>query len=153
MTGAARRGRLRLLRVCAPAVAITLLGSCSSDRAGTLPDIETMRCASTSALAARPSSLPALAQVASKEQSALHGLIVHSGHGRAGPEPALDVHGTAATALAEEVRAAARIACELRTTSDALRAGYVRSSNYTEGVGTHWTNWALVDEPFDPTRP
>ena len=23
----------------------------------------------------------------------------------------------------------------------------------TQGVGTHWTNWNLVDAPFDPTRP
>jgi hypothetical protein len=134
-------------------VATALLGACSSVSAGTLPDIDTLRCASSSAPASRPSSLPALGQIASKEQSALHGVIVHSGHGRAGPEPALDVHGTAVKALADEVRAAARIACRLRTTSNAARAGYVRSSNYTEGVGTHWTNWGLVDKPFDPTRP
>ncbi len=27
------------------------------------------------------------------------------------------------------------------------------SSLYTQGVGTHWINWTLVGQPFDPARP
>ncbi len=51
------------------------------------------------------------------------------------------------------MRTAALIACQFRTTEDAQRAGYVMSANYDQGVGTHWTNWRLIDAPFDPTRP
>jgi hypothetical protein len=29
----------------------------------------------------------------------------------------------------------------------------VLSSFNTQGVGVHWTNWRLVDRPFDPERP
>jgi hypothetical protein len=153
MTGGARRSRIGLHRMCALAVAVVLLDACSSVSANSLPDIDTLHCTSSSAPASRPSSLPALRRIASAERSPLHGEIVHAGHGRAGPAPAIDVHGITKSALAREVRAAARVACQFRTTNDAVRAGYVRSSTYTEGVGTHWTNWRLVDKPFDPTRP
>jgi hypothetical protein len=55
--------------------------------------------------------------------------------------------------LVSEVRAAAAAACALRTTEAARRAGYVLSSPFTQGVGTHWTNWRLMAKPFDPARP
>jgi hypothetical protein len=140
-------------RMFALAAAVVLLAACSDASAKSLPDIDKLRCTSSSAPTSRPSSLPALGRIASVERLALHGKIVHSGHGRAGPEPAIAAQGIAKDTLAREVRAAARIACQFRTTNDAARAGYVRSSNYTEGVGTHWTNWALVDKQFDPSRP
>jgi hypothetical protein len=55
--------------------------------------------------------------------------------------------------LVSEVRAAAATACSLATPAAAQRAGYVLSSPFTQGVGTHWTNWRLIDKPFDPARP
>jgi hypothetical protein len=118
-----------------------------------LPDIDALRCARSATPSAESSSLPALARVGADEHAPLHGTVVHSGHGNAGPEPPIDVQGSVATALAQEVRAAAQVACEFRTTDAAARSGYVLSSVYDQGVGTHWTNWHLIDAPFDPTRP
>ncbi len=118
-----------------------------------LPDIDALKCPPPQTTAAVASSLDALAPLAAKERAPITGRIVHAGHGRAGPEPALDVTGADRPVLARELRAAADVACRLRTTEDARRAGYTVSANFTEGVGTHWTNWRLVDAPFDPTRP
>jgi hypothetical protein len=118
-----------------------------------LPDIDTLTCASNATVAPGPTSLPALAQIGAKEHAPLHGQIVPSGHGNTGPEPPIEVKGATLVALAGELRAAAAVACQLRTTKDAARAGYVMSANFTQGVGTHWTNWGLIDAPFDPMRP
>ncbi len=81
------------------------------------------------------------------------GVLAHSGHGDPGAQPPIDATGATGRALADQIRVASEVACRLRTTADATRAGYVLSSNYTEGIGTHWTNWGFVDAPFDPTRP
>jgi hypothetical protein len=143
----------RARRACALLLALVLLDACSPERERSLPDIGTLRCASTRAPAAQPSSLTALAQVGSKERAPLHGVIEHSGHGRAGAEPPIDVRGPTRSTLARELRAAAQVACQLHTTDDATRAGYVMSASFTEGVGTHWTNWRDIDAPFDPARP
>jgi hypothetical protein len=129
-----------------------VFASCGSSRT-TLPDIGALQCASPAPLPAAPSSLPSLAHVSAEEHTPLHGTIAHSGHGRAGPEPAIDVSGATATNLAQEVRAAAQVACALRTTDDAVRAGYIESSFFDPGVGVHYTNWGLIDAPFDPARP
>jgi hypothetical protein len=125
----------------------------SSSTAPGLPDIDALKCPPQHATAAVTSSLGALAPLAAKERTPITGRIVHAGHGRAGADPPLDITGADRTVLARELRAAADVACRLRTTEDARRAGYVVSANFTEGVGTHWTNWRLVDAPFDPTRP
>ena len=143
--------RVRLRR--APLLGLALLVSCTGATKTVLPDVDSMRCGSTTAPAPQPSSLPALAAISAEERAALHGAIVPSGHGRAGPEPPIAVRGATRSTLATELRAAAAVACRLLTTADAARAGYVRSANFTQGVGTHWTNWDLVDAPFDPTRP
>ena len=92
-------------------------------------------------------------RVAAKEGAPLRGAIEHSGHGEPGFQPPIDVHGATAAALAAQLRAAAQVACELRTPEDAQHAGYTLSAYFTEGIGTHWTNWRLVDAPFDATRP
>lgn len=39
------------------------------------------------------------------------------------------------------------------TLAEAIDLGYVRSSGNTDGAGEHWTNWDLVDRPFDPANP
>ena len=41
----------------------------------------------------------------------------------------------------------------LDTMEEIIAAGYVRSSGNTDGAGEHWTNWDLVDRPFDPGQP
>ena len=140
----------------AGALAITLLlllDACSSASGSSLPDIDALHCASARAPVVQPSSLAALVQIGSTEQAPLRGVTEPSGHGRAGAEPPIDVRGTTKSTLARELRTAARVACQFRTTDDAQRAGYVMSANFTEGVGTHWTNWGLIDAPFDPARP
>ena len=53
----------------------------------------------------------------------------------------------------EQWQAAVEAAAGLRTLEQIQAAGYVQSSGETDGAGEHWTNWELVDQPFDPTRP
>jgi hypothetical protein len=133
--------------------ALVLVGACGSASNNSLPDIDALRCASTPAPPPQPSSLPALVQISARERAPLQGVIALTGHGAAGAQPPIDAQGGTKTTLARELRAAAGVACRLRTTEDAERAGYVMSASFTEGVGTHFTNWGLVDAPFDPTRP
>jgi hypothetical protein len=139
----------------AVALVVLLAAACggTDPHAATLPDIASMRCPSTISERALPvadaSSLPALHVLSAREAAPIHGRIVHAGHGSAGAEA--PVH--ASPALARELRAAAAIACRLRTPEAAERAGYTLSSVFDAGVGTHWTNWRLVDAPFDPERP
>jgi len=140
-------------RVCALLAALVFVGACGSAADKGLPDIDALHCASTKSPPPQPSSLAALAQISSHERAPLQGVIALSGHGAAGTQPAIDVQGATKTVLARELRAAAEVACQLRTTDDAERAGYVMSANFTEGVGTHFTNWRLIDAPFDPARP
>ena len=149
-----RAGATRKARSAVSAlVTVLLLGSCGAAASTRVPDIDELRCVHPARLSGEPSSLPALAQLGAEEHAPIHGTIIHSGHGNGGAEPPVDVRGSTAAALAQEVRAAAQVACELRTTEAAARAGYVMSAVYDQGVGTHWTNWRLIDAPFDPTRP
>jgi hypothetical protein len=134
-------------------LALLLLDSCSASSAVELPDIGALRCGAARALAPQPSGISAFRQIAAEERSPLRGAIEHSGHGRPGAQPPIDVSGSMKKELSAGLRAAALVACTLRTPDDAERAGYTLSSYFTEGVGTHWTNWRLVDSPFDPTRP
>jgi hypothetical protein len=41
----------------------------------------------------------------------------------------------------------------LDTPEEATSLGYVQASGETDGVGTHWVKWSLVDRPFDPAAP
>jgi hypothetical protein len=121
-----------------------------------LPDIDELTCpvgASVAAGAAQPTSLPALVQLGTVESKPLPGKIVDEGHGEAGERPPLDIAASDRDAFSAEVRAASRSACSLQTVAEAERAGYVRSSVNTQGVGVHFTNWRLVDAPFDPAHP
>jgi hypothetical protein len=42
---------------------------------------------------------------------------------------------------------------DLGTPEAAEAAGYVQAAPQVAGVGAHWINWSLVDQPFDPARP
>jgi hypothetical protein len=148
-------------RVLVSVLTMMLLGACSSGGSSsatdnTLPDDVTgSRCPSVppSVSVSKPSTLPALVQLSSREGTALHGALPASGHGHAGAEPPIDLDQTTKGTLTNQLRAAALVACQLRTPEEAQRAGYVRSANFDQGTGTHYTNWGLVDAPFDPTRP
>jgi hypothetical protein len=139
------------------AAIVVLTAACGTRQAAAppaLPDIQNTRCpAATTAATAAPSSLPALAQLASVEQRPIVGRIVNAGHGNAKAEPPISVSASDRPVLADQLNAAIAVACKLATPEAAAREGYELSSAYTQGVGTHWTNWRLVDEPFDPTRP
>jgi hypothetical protein len=136
-------------------ISFAFVGACSSaSKSVTVPEVQSLRCpAAAAGTTSMPSSLSALNRLAHKESAAITGRIVHFGHGRAGAEPPIALDRNDTIALAHEITIAADVACRLRTQADAERAGYVLSSDYTQGVGTHWTNWSLVDAPFDPTRP
>jgi hypothetical protein len=41
----------------------------------------------------------------------------------------------------------------LDTADEAKTAGYTKAAVQVAGIGAHWVNWALIDAPFDPTRP
>ncbi len=82
------------------------------------------------------------------------------------PIPAADLqhdhdHGETSTELTPEEQAlfdeqwqAAVEAAKHHATLDQLEEmGFVRSSGETDGAGEHWTNWDLVNLPFDPARP
>ena len=143
-------------RALTGALVLVVVAACGgSSRTPALPDIDAFTCPPQPAVAlpAAASSLAALGPLAAKEGAPITGRIVHAGHGRAGPEPAIAITHDERRALARELRAAADVACRLRTTDDARRAGYVVSASFTQGVGTHWTNWRLVDRPFDPAQP
>jgi hypothetical protein len=100
-----------------------------------------MRCPATAApVAASPSSLPALAHLASIEQRRIVGRIVHAGHGNSQAEPPIKVSDADQAVLADQLNAAISVACALQTPEAAARAGYVLSAVFPQGVGTHWTN-------------
>jgi hypothetical protein len=132
--------------------ALVAASACRSSSAASLPEIDDLRCDGTVA-PSEPASLGAFEEIAAKESAPLSGRVDHGGHGEAGPEPPIATEGEARDALAGELRAAAQAACRLRSPEDASRAGYLLSSSYTQGVGTHWINWRLVDAPFDAARP
>lgn len=76
-----------------------------------------------------------------------------AGHDVWGPvtEPALDP--ATAAALEAGWDAAVEAAARLATPEDALAAGYQKAAAELPGIGAHYVNWDLVDEPFDPARP
>lgn len=150
-------GRLIRSAAAVAIVAVVIGGAiawnASSKAPVALPDIDTLTCPAHSIPVGAPSSISGLARLAVTESMPLSGSTADAGHNHAGKEPPLVVANRDRTTFEAQVRAAARAACSLETVADAQRAGYVRSSFYTQGVGIHWTNWRLVDAPFDPARP
>ena len=48
---------------------------------------------------------------------------------------------------------AARAPSQLDTGAEAVAAGHTRVAVQGAGVGVHWVNWILIDQPFDLARP
>lgn len=65
--------------------------------------------------------------------------------------------GHVSPAQSEELAAQLALATEavpkFATIEDAAAAGYVEISPVVDGIGSHWTKWSLVDQPFDPQAP
>ncbi|HET9730608.1 MAG TPA: hypothetical protein VFR41_14350 [Acidimicrobiia bacterium] len=130
--------------------AVLSVPSCSAARAA-LPDIDALTCPDPVVVDRQSSSVAALPALAAHERQPLSPRDYEADPGMV---PARAAERTIATpALVREMRAASAAACSLRTPTAARRAGYVLSSAFTQGVGTHWTNWRLIDQPFDPARP
>lgn len=55
--------------------------------------------------------------------------------------------------LSAELALATAATANYDTVEKATAAGYVPISPYVDGVGSHWTKWSLVDQPFDIERP
>jgi hypothetical protein len=148
-----RRWRIRSVAIVAFAVAAGIAAKAQSHQEVALPNIDTLTCPANTTVTPETPSLHALARLATVEAAPLKGRIVGIGPTQAGRQLPLVIAGKDRNLFSAQVLAAARAACSLRTVADAQRAGYVRSSSYTQGVGVHWTNWRLVDAPFDPRRP
>jgi len=149
-----RRSGAAPLALAAIVVAAGLAAQCGASSRVALPDIGALTCnPATPRVAAQTPSTTAIATAAATEQTPLVGPITDLGHDAVTPVSTDTVTGAARRDLAQQLRAAATAACALRTTDDAARAGYVYASAYTQGVGVHWINWRLVNEPFDPARP
>lgn len=56
-------------------------------------------------------------------------------------------------ALAAQLALATIAGERYNTVEEATAAGYVQISPYVDGVGSHWTKWSLVDQPFDIETP
>lgn len=72
-------------------------------------------------------------------------------HGAVSAEQPLS--GADADLLARQWATAVDALASLSTPEQAAGAGYSQSSSQVPGVGTHWIDWTLVDQPFDPARP
>ncbi|NHZ71348.1 MAG: hypothetical protein GWP18_06865, partial [Proteobacteria bacterium] len=56
-------------------------------------------------------------------------------------------------AMAEALAVATASSTRLDTVEEVTALGYVQASGVTDGAGTHWIKWSLVDKPFDIENP
>jgi hypothetical protein len=85
----------------------------------------------------RAASLPALAPRGADEH----------------PAPTVSLEPGEQAVFDGQLVAASAAAAGLATPDAAIAAGYVQSATQLPAVGTHFVNWSLVDQPFDPARP
>jgi hypothetical protein len=74
-------------------------------------------------------------------------------HGHPETMVAADLTQDQGKALASQLALAARAVPRYDTVEEITAAGYVQASNVSDGAGTHWVKWSLVDRPFDPETP
>lgn len=75
-------------------------------------------------------------------------------HMHMGSDPEMvDLSPAEAEELNAQLALATAAASRYNTVEEASAAGYVPISPYVDGVGSHWTKWSLVDQPFDIERP
>lgn len=98
------------------------------------------------------------------EQASAFAALVEMGHGATvdpgmhhmhmGSDPMpVELSPDEEAALAGQLALATAAAAKYNTVEEATAAGYLPISPYVDGVGSHWTNWSLVDQPFDVERP
>ncbi len=115
-------------------------------------------------LAAGDSATNATALDLAPEQAAAFAALVEMGHGtmvdpsmehmHMGSDPIpVELSPDEEAALAGQLALATAAAAKYNTVEEATAAGYLPISPYVDGVGSHWTNWSLVDQPFDVERP
>ena len=75
------------------------------------------------------------------------------GHSQGGPQSTTPLSPAEQAQLDRQWATAAAAASQLDTAAKANAAGYVIASTNAPGVGVHFVNWELIDEPFDPARP
>jgi hypothetical protein len=57
------------------------------------------------------------------------------------------------TAFDAQWAAAQAAVPRLDTPDEARAAGYLPAAVQIAGIGVHWVNWTLIDQPFDPAHP
>ncbi len=77
----------------------------------------------------------------------------HHGHQSSGPATTLALDPDEQAAFDAQWAAAAEAVAGLDTAVERAEAGYVRAAIQVAGIGVHWVNWVLIDEPFDPAHP
>lgn len=75
-----------------------------------------------------------------------------SGHGTNGSAP-VPLTPDEQRVFDGQLACARKAAAALATPEQAIEAGYVQGSTFTQGVGEHWIDWTAVGRPFDPGRP
>ena len=106
---------------------------------------------SAPALAPSPSDLSDMSDMS--DMDGMDGMDGTSEMDHSGSQGGVPREGAADEVLQSELQRAAHASCHLLTPTDAEAGGYYLGSTYVEGVGTHWINWSLVEQPFDPARP
>jgi hypothetical protein len=81
----------------------------------------------------------------------------HAGHGElgglTGPQLVLPLWALDQPRFAAQWAAAVAAVPQFDTVAKAEALGYQRAAVQGPGVGVHFVNWTLIDQPFDPARP
>jgi hypothetical protein len=77
----------------------------------------------------------------------------HHGHNDGGPATTVPLDPADQATFERQWAIAVAAVPRLDTTEKATAGGYVRASVPGYGIGTHWVNWTLIDQPFDPAHP
>jgi hypothetical protein len=134
-------------------VVLLLLAACGGSEAATTTSTSTSTPAGPRLNPANRAALDALVAASPAVLDPEHLDHDVAGHDVWGPvaEPPLDA--ATAAELDAQWAAAVEAAEALATPADAVAAGYQKSAAELPGIGAHYVNWALIDQPFDPARP
>lgn len=98
--------------------------------------------------------------VSAEQRAAIEALAIsgstphgHAAHSDPGERAVLPMWEPDQRAFDAQWSAAVAAVASLDSADEAAAAGYTRAAVQGPGVGVHWVNWTLIDQPFDPTRP